>query len=227
VLLVTIGCSPVGILEQMLTGWLVFYLKQSLFVFTNRRIFHIPTKSKYTYRRSIAQILYADCQSLQLRGGTLKAKYWSGKTEKFINLGRPELKRIKALLREMPLEGYQSSAKGRVHLCPDCAGELVEGRFTCPQCGLQFKSKQEARSISIIYPGGGYFYTGHWWLGISDAFVETLLAALLVTSVFDAFRGKPEGMFNVAWFAIVLAIEKAITIYHSNHFVKEYIPKSG
>jgi hypothetical protein len=36
ILLVTTGCSPASLLEQMLTGWIFIYLKRALFVFTDK-----------------------------------------------------------------------------------------------------------------------------------------------------------------------------------------------
>ena len=35
ILCITTGCSPVPVIEQFLTGWIVFYLKRSLFIFTD------------------------------------------------------------------------------------------------------------------------------------------------------------------------------------------------
>ena len=81
ILLVTTGCSPVSLFEQMMTGWIVFYLKRSLFVFTNMRIFHIPTKTNYSYRDSITQILYDDCLKIDRKGSTLVVKFKSGKKQ--------------------------------------------------------------------------------------------------------------------------------------------------
>ena len=51
-LLITTGYSPLNSLAQYLTGFIFVYLKRSLFVFTNYRILHIPTTSKYKYRNS-------------------------------------------------------------------------------------------------------------------------------------------------------------------------------
>ncbi len=51
---VTTGCSPVSLLELFLTGWVVYYLKRSLFVFTNKRTFQVLTKPNFSYRQSIA-----------------------------------------------------------------------------------------------------------------------------------------------------------------------------
>ena len=52
VLLITTGYSPISTIEKYLIGWLFIYLKRSLFVFTNKRLFHIPTTPNYSYRNS-------------------------------------------------------------------------------------------------------------------------------------------------------------------------------
>jgi len=225
ILLVTTGCSPMSIMEQFLTGWVVFYLKRSLFVFTNKRIFHIPTKFNYSYRNSIAQILYADCQTIEMKRRTLVVTYKTQKKEKFYYMGGKDTKKIKAFLKTISLEGVQSKTAERIHLCPRCTKELIEDGYTCNNCRLEFKSKAEAQRISIIYPGGGYFYTGHPWLGIGDAIAESLLLLLVVLTLVDTLQGGKNGFGSFVLFSIILALEKAITVYHSNHFIKEYIPR--
>ena len=169
ILCVTTGCSPVSLIEQFMTGWITFLLKRSLFVFTNERIFHVPTKHDFSYRNSLAQILYADCKSIAVKGRNLVAEYKNGKKEKFLYIPRSESKKIKTLLQEMSLEGQPSSMLCRTHLCPRCTNLLVADQYACPSCSLEFKSKKQTKRISIIYPGGGYFYTGHPFLGLSDA----------------------------------------------------------
>ena len=222
---VTTAHSPMSLLEQCLMGWVIFFLKRCLLVFTDKRILHIPAKTDYSYRDSIAQILYADCQSIAIKGRTLVVKYKNNKKEKFYHMASKERKKIKWFLKTVSLEGQQSAAEQRTHLCPRCTEELVKDRFTCPNCGLKFKNKAEARRISITYPGGGYFYTKHPILGLSDAFVELFLMTLIITSLIDAIRGMEDSGFSVVvgW-AIVLAIEKAITVHDSSKFINEYIP---
>ncbi|MEJ2728166.1 MAG: hypothetical protein P8185_06585 [Deltaproteobacteria bacterium] len=84
ILLVSTGYSPISSLAQYVTGFLFVYLKRSLFVFTNHRIFHVPTTPNYKFKQSLSQIYYAGCQSLELKGGTLIVQYTkSGKIEKF------------------------------------------------------------------------------------------------------------------------------------------------
>jgi hypothetical protein len=225
ILLITPGCSPASILEQFLTGWIIIYLKRSLFIFTNKRIFHIPTKRNYSYRHSIAHILYPDCDSIQLKGSKFVVVYKNGKKEKFIYIARNERKKIKALLPTISFEGYPRERQKRVHLCPRCTKELEEEKYVCPHCFLEFKEKDKAKKISLIYPGGGYFYTRHPFLGMSDAIVETILLVLVILSLIDVTKGVEGSWVELFIFGIALVIEKAISVYHANHFIKEFIPK--
>jgi hypothetical protein len=221
---VATGCSPTSTFEQLLTGWIYVYLKRSLLVFTNKRIFHIPTKSDYSYRNSIAQVKYVNCKSIILKGRNLIINYKTGLKEKFLYISGKEKKKIATILSSISFEGQLASNEGRVHLCPRCRHKLEEGKYSCPNCSLEFKRRDEARKISIIYPGGGYFYTRHPWLGVSDAFAETILLILLIFSFVDFINGVPDSGFFLVWVAILFLIEKLTSIYHSNHFVKEYIP---
>ena len=225
IILVTTGCSPMTVLEQLLTGWIVFYIKRSILVFTSKRIFHIPTKMNYSYRNSIAQILYGDCHTIALKGRTLVIEYKNGKKEKFYYIAWRERKKIKELLKTISLKGEQSKTKVRIHLCPRCTKELVEDKYICQYCRLAFKDKAEGKRISIIYPGGGYFYTGHPILGALDAITELILMILVVVALFDMVRGPDNVIVRIIFYGIALALEKLISVYHSNHFIKEYIPK--
>ena len=224
ILCVTTGCSPAPVIEQFLTGWIIFYLKRSLFIFTNERVFHVPTKYNFAYRNSIAQILYVDCQNITVKGRTLIAEYKSGKKEKFFYIPKSESKKIKNLLQQTPLEGQPGPTAERIHLCPRCTNPLIKDQYICPTCALEFKDKEQARKISIIYPGGGYFYTGHPFLGIGDAITEVYLTLLFILVLLATISNVAAGLFPLIFVGAILALEKILTVYHSNHFIKEYIP---
>ncbi len=226
ILFITTGCSPVSVIEQLLTGWIVFYLKRSLFVFTNERIFHIPAKQDFSYRNSISQIMYADCQSIAIKGRNLIAEYKNGKKEKFVYIPRSGAKKIKTLLQEMSTEGQPSLTLERTHLCPRCTNLLVTNQYTCPSCSLEFKNQKQTRKISIIYPGGGYFYTGHPFLGLGDALMEIYLTLFVIALLIAVISGDVASIYPLVIISSILALEKALTVYHSNHFIKEYIPKA-
>jgi len=223
---ITTACSPISMLEQMLTGWIVFYLKRCLLVFTDRRILHVPTTHNFSYRQSIAQILYGDCRSITVKNRMLVILYKNGTSEKFLYLAGKDHRKIKSMFKGAPLEGPSSDAAQRTHLCPQCKALLLQGRYTCPNCSLEFKNAKKGRKLSIIWPGGGYFYTRHPWLGIGDAFAETYLTVLFIIALVAALAGTAEATFACVLFAFVLALEKMVTIYHCRGFVKEFIPEN-
>jgi len=233
ILLITTGCSPVPFLRQLLTGPIYQYLNRSMFIFTNKRIFHIPTKMNYSYRNTIAQILYTDCKSIELKGNKLIADYNNGERETFLHIASKEKKKINTLLKTISSqyavksrfeEEYNNTQK-RKHLCPRCTKELEEGKYVCPNCHLEFKEKSAGKKISLIYPGGGYFYTRHPLLGIGDAIIETILLLYLIIFLVYSIIGVEGSVILLFAFAIGLAFEKLLTIYHTNHFIKEFIPK--
>jgi len=224
ILLVTTGCSPMSVLEQVVTGWIVYALKRSLLVFTDRRIFHIPTKSNLSYRHSIAHIRYPDCKEMFLKRGCLNIRYQDGTKEVFTQIDRRERKKIMALLAATSCEGARSATGRRAHLCPRCTAELVPGRYDCPNCRLVFKNLSDGRKLSILYPGGGYFYTRHPLLGAGDALTELILTALVIMSLLGALKSGT-GYVPLAIWGTALLLEKAVSVYHSNHFIREYIPE--
>ena len=218
-LAVTTAVSPTSSLEQWTTGFVLVYIKRCMLVFTDRRVFHIPTRTNFDYRGSIAQICYGDLDSIEQKRSRLKISYKSGEKDQFLYLRRSERKKIRTLLQSVNLQGSTSIARGRVHLCPKCTSELEADKYECANCGQEFKNRKRALKLSILIPGGGYFYTGHTFLGLADAVVETALVIAIFASL---------GNIGIASaLAGFLIVEKLITIYHANHFVKEYLPAEG
>jgi hypothetical protein len=224
ILHVTTGCSPMSVVEQLAT-LIVFYLERSLFVFTNMRIFHIPTTQNFSYRGSIAQILYSDCRKISIKWSTLVVEYKNGKKEKFLYIAGRERKKLKALLANAPVQGRPSDTPERTHLCPRCTNPLVKDIFTCPHCSFEFKDRATARKISILYPGGGYFYTRHPFLGLVDALTELYLTFLVLAVLSSVIVGNTEAVPSLVIIGFILAFEKVLTVFHSNHFIYEFIPK--
>ncbi len=225
IVLVTTGCSPFTALEQMTIGaaWLVA-IKRALFVFTNKRLFHVPTTTKFEYRGVIAQILYQDCKRLHVKGSMLVAEYHSGKKERFHGIPSGDRAMIRRLQFETGASDLPSDPPQRNHLCPGCTQLLPAGAVACPGCGLEFKSRAQALKYSVLLPGGGYFYTNHPVMGVLDALFESYfligtLAALVVGLVTDT-----QALSTAVLFAALLVLEKLITIYHSNSFLAEFIP---
>lgn len=232
VLVATRAVAPYGVLEFLTTGWVVTIVKRCVVVFTDRRILHVPTTPGFNSRESVAQVRYADIQSLTFSsffGRGVKLVYRNGKKETFSAMSRKEHKAIQELVPRLVGTGSMTTTAARHHLCPRCRAALQEERFDCPGCGLQFKTKAKALRLSLLAPGGGYFYTRHPVMGVLDALVELYLIIFLFVGVALAITGETADDVAAGWvfvvlFGILLAIEKAITIYHAGHYVKEYLP---
>lgn len=224
ILVVTTCCSPTSFFEQWLTGAIFIYLKRALLVVTDRRILHIPTKRDYSYRNSLAEIRYLDCAEIKLSLGRLTVSYKDGRKEKFLYIGRQERRKLKALLQQTELTGDPSENPRRAHLCPRCSSRLSEGSYLCGQCRLPFKSKEEARKWALLFPGGGYFYTRHPILGMTDALVELVLLWLVVDSLlYYLHSSESVALVELVFLSLILVFEKFVSVYHSNGFVDEYI----
>jgi len=217
--------SPMSFLEQWTSGWVIYYLKRCVLIFTNKRILHIPTKHNFTPRHSVSQIRYGDIEEFKLSGflgRVLKIEYKSGKKEKFYYVKSREFKKLKTL-EHLFMKDQPSHVRERHFLCPRCITPLVKDVFSCPNCRLEFKNMNDAIRISILFPGGGYFYTGHLFLGILDAITEGAFLLELIVSLFKALITM-ESWGSVLLFAILLFFEKLITIYHAKGYISEYIP---
>ena len=226
ILLVTTGYSPLNSVAQYLTGFVFSYLKRSIFVFTNQRIIHLPTTSTYKYKNSIAQIAYAGCQSIILKGGTLIVQYAKfGKIGKFKAIALQERKKIRALLKKsIPLSGTKDHLAGRIHLCPRCAHRLVEKKNECNSCHLNFKSRFVAAILAILFPGGGYFYVRQLFIGVLAAVLELFLLIYSVFLIRDFYNHVPVNMIYLVVIPLLFLYIKIAAIIHSNHFIAEFIP---
>ncbi len=229
VLFVLRGCSPITALEHFTTGWIIYYLKRCTLVVTNLRILHFPAAKNFSPRQSIAEIRYGDVAELKpsaFMGRRLTVKYKNGTKETFLYM--KESAKLKSVLARLLLPGQQPTPFGnRHHLCPKCNVALTSGVYRCSSCRLEFKSEERARKVSILYPGGGYFYTGHPFLGAGDAVVEILLTLLVILGVVHMLSGgatRADGVGQFVAFGFLLALEKLYSVYHAKQYVKEFIP---
>ena len=224
ILQVTTGHSPSTIFEKMGVGWVFVYLKRSLLVFTDRRIFHIPTTPAYRYRNSIAQIPYRLCRSIRMKGRNLILIYKaSGATETFFSLAGREKKKIGEILKAVPVSNDGAATGGRTHLCPQCAATLTASGHTCRRCHLNFKTGTLATLMAVLLPGGGYFYIRQPFLGAMAAVVEITLLAVIGTAYASLAHGdKPIVLVGAATLFI---LEKIVAAVHAGVFIKEFVPR--
>lgn len=225
ILLAARAISPFRILEELTTGWLIFIIRRCVLVLTNRRILVFPTNPRFVPRDSISQIHFNDIESYKA-GRKLKLKYKNGVSETFHRVinGKKVGKVLSVLTRG---SSASTQYRGRHAVCPKCRSGLIEDRYTCPKCRLEFKNPGTAKLLSVIFPGGGYFYTRHPFLGIVDALVELPLTVFFLIYLLGDLMGNPQfqgGLSVAAALGGILLFEKMVTIYHAGHFVREYIP---
>ncbi len=226
VLLVAKGYSPISTFEKYLIGWFFIYLKRSLFVFTNQRMFHIPTTSAYTYRDTIAQIIYSGCKSMAMKGRSLIVEYSKPtRIEKFFWISGREKKKITEILKTIPLNTEPDQHAERTHLCPSCTNALAKDSYACASCGLKFKTKIVAILLSIFFPAGGYFYTRKYFLGFIAGLVEIVLISVMVLSLTNTQNAVGGNIYWFLFSVAALLLEKVVMIFHTADLTKEFIPK--
>lgn len=226
VLLVTRACSPASMMEQFFNGAMIVGLKASYLVFTNLRIIHIPvTMWRGKYRDCIAQIRYGDIVNVKSRWSGLKFTYFSGKKEKFFNTSGKWRNKMRVILAGIEPKDSKSETGERTHLCPRCKAELTEDVFQCEACGLEFKNKKKAMKMTALVPGGGFFYTRHWLMGIGDVLVELWLWLAMIGTFLGIAEGDPEASSGgIIFIAIIIAMERFHCVYDTDKFVEEFIP---
>jgi hypothetical protein len=234
--------APASAFEQITFGWYIYYITATLLVFTNRRLLVFQVKRDGGWKRILRAVVWGDVEEAKAKGWlsrTLQIKYRNGKKETYWGLGWGDAKKIGVLLAALFSLGARetSAAGGIVPLCPNCLAELTPQVYECHNCKLVFKDEKTMVRRSLFIPGGGYFYVGHWLLGVGDFIVEAYLLVLVLVFVLAAVSlttgppsGQPAGGTGEAWglaifLGLILALEKWLTIHHCRRFIREFIPK--
>jgi hypothetical protein len=225
-LFLSTGYSPIGILEQALTGPLFLFFKRAIFIFTDKRIIHIPTRFNRVHRRALSQILYADCQRIELHGRTLEVIYQDGRCEHFPYMATAEARKLQKILPRLPIgNGQPSENLHRTALCPNCHTLLADSSESCPACNLAFKTGLKARLRSLMLPGGGYFYSRNPLPGMVSAGIEFLLIGLYVITCLDFGNGLEYTHTLLPIVGGAYLAMKLITAFHAHLLVQSSIPE--
>ncbi len=234
--------APVGALEQFTFGWYIYYVTGTVLVFTNLRVLHFLVRRDLSWKRSLRSVRWGDLEQAQVKGWLspqLYFKYRNGKQEKYWGLRRDDANKIKALVAVLlpGSLGASTPAQAMVSLCPDCLAELTPRVYQCHKCSLMFKDERTMVRRSLLIPGGGYFYTGQWFLGTGDFIVEAYLLVMTLVWVLVAFGvmaeplepgeeavGRGGAVFVAVFLAVILTLEKLLTIHHCRRFVRNFIP---
>jgi hypothetical protein len=244
---VTQAQAPISVIQQLTLGWMTYYVTQTMLVVTNRRLlaFHKKGKSfgRWEWGRRVRSIRFGDLADAKAKGFLsryLHLTYADGRKEKYWGIRGADGKKLQRILEAvMPLRAVEATpARGPVALCPSCFAALETGQEQCQQCGQLFATTSEMWKRTILFPGGGYFYTGQTGLGILDAFVESALIGvlalwLMVAAGFpepvgdlEPYMGSAGAVILAVFLAGLLAVEKLVTGLHARHFVQDFYPLS-
>jgi hypothetical protein len=236
--------APVGAFDQFTLGWYIYYVTGTVLVFTNRRLLHFGVRRNGGWKQTLRTVSWGDVDGAQVKGWlspVLELKYRSGKKEKYWNLQRDDAKKIKTLLGAIMSAGARETSRSQemVSLCPSCLSELTPAVYQCAKCGTTFKDEKTMVRRSLLIPGGGYFYTGDWFLAFGDFLVEAYLLVMLIVVLGFAVGfirdttsnpGETALAGGEAWIAVgivaaILVAEKLMTIHHCRRFIREFIPR--
>jgi hypothetical protein len=223
------ACSPFSTLEQLTTGWVIFYLKRCQLVITDQRILELPVGRDMRARGSACEIEHgaiSDARVTSFLSRRLRLTYRDGRHDDFQQVDAKMAPKLKAVLPPLLARAMGTAAtSGRQRLCPRCSARLREPD-RCPHCFLEFKTREKATRHALLFPGGGYFYTGHPLLGAADALAEMVLLVLVLTSLAGVLSGSasPDDTVGLVMFGLMLVLEKVVSVYHARHYVKEFLP---
>lgn len=240
------GQAPIGLLQQYTLGWMTYSVTRTMLVVTNRRLlaFHARPKGfrNWDWARRVRSIGFGDLAEARVKGFLsyyLQLHYADGRKEKYWGLRGGDAKKLRLILEAvMPgRAGEATAARGPISLCPNCAVALEPKQETCRQCGQLFATEREMWKRSILFPGGGYFYAGQVWLGVLDAFVETVFVGFLavfllmalgvpdfIAGDLDPYMTQAGAALGAGLLAFLLGLEKLITGFHGRHFIHDFYP---
>jgi hypothetical protein len=227
ILYIAAAVAPFSTVEFLTTGWILMSLKRCFLVVTDRRLLHVPLTVRGNAKRSIAEVRYAALRTIKVHGvfaGVVDLVDAAGKKERFSQVRSAEKKKLQSLLanRANPAPAPSSGA-ARGFLCPRCARRWA-GEESCAQCGLGFKNRRLGFWLALLAPGGGYFYTGHPWLGIGDALTEIFLLVLLLFGIGATVMGEKDAAPLLGIAVVALFFEKVVSVYHVRHYLAEALP---
>ncbi|MFZ1987376.1 MAG: hypothetical protein WAU91_23405 [Desulfatitalea sp.] len=222
----TTGYSPISAIEQIATGPAFLFFKRALFIFTDKRILHVPTRFDRSPRSAVSQIMYEDCAQLAIKGRALHVEYKNGRKDIFPYIGRKEKRKIQAMVSNLPLTPKEAGRlQGRVYLCPSCTHVLPSDAHCCNVCKLVFKTDSKAKLRSALIPGGGYFYSRYPAVGAAVGLIELALMIFLIYKGVALYKGLPVSFGLLALAACGLILEKLITTFHAQELIKNYVPE--
>lgn len=232
---------PVGFLEQFFLGWLAAVTDAGIIVLTNRRLLFFLVTRNGSWKRSVRSVRLGDIETANVETflAKLELRYRDGSKDQYWRLRGDDAKRLREMFAAIlpASSGERSPAQRRVHLCPQCLAPLSAGSYRCANCGQNFKDEKVMIRRTWLFPGGGYFYSGHPGLGVLDFLIEAFVlieilylgAAGLGLVQIETNPGEAPvttggALVAAAMFAALLVGKKLLTVRHCRRFIREFVP---
>lgn len=211
--------SRLAFWESYFLGVLGQLINRRAIALTDRRILLLQVDWRNRPRDMLAQIRYPSIDHIRRTFfGNLRFRLNDGRKHAFQGVPRSDRKLLHQLSDRMKTM-VGSDAGGLEDLCPHCFG-VVDGRPPrCALCGGPFKSPRTAALRSLLFPGLGDFYLGHWKFAIW----ETLFAAIMWVSLL-----MPSGKIppTPAQYAIIAAMI-VLLVHVPDALATRYLARKG
>ena len=161
--------------EQYLLGLWSHLINQTVFLFTNYRVILINANRRGVAKVMMWQIPYDRIEKYGAGtwSGSVGFKLSDRKSYKFAFVPRVDRKRLKAFVREhldtvRETDLVFPSHTGRDPLCPTCATPTPPKSPRCEECAEEFLNPRTPALLSLILPGLGDIYLGHFVMAVFE-----------------------------------------------------------
>jgi hypothetical protein len=190
--------------ESYFLGLPMYYLNRRALILTNERLILLQIDSRRRPRELRSQVPLRAIEELSRTGlGNTKIRLQAGGTYTIAYVPRQDRKSLVSHTEALRSRATRASAAEAIeHLCPHCYAVLADHPVTCSFCGGGLKSSTKAGLLSLLFPGLGDIYIGHWRFAV----LEMAVAAIVWLGVIIPDPDAPmtaSGRLTVAAFAFV------------------------
>jgi len=181
--------------EQIIGGWAMIYLNKHAFIFTSKRILFIQVRGKFKVSKLKTMLEYSSIKKTKAHFfGSLSIVLNTGKKLNFVGIPRGDRKFIHEIINKITsiIPDGKKTVQGIINLCPGC-GIRIEGFPThCHQCKTVYKSPLKAALLSLIFPGLGDMYLGHYGFGLMEILGAFIVWGIIVLPMLISSTGVIE-----------------------------------
>lgn len=173
--------------ESYFFGLPMYFLNRRALVLTNERLILIQIDSSHRPRELRSHVpLAAVARIGRTFFGNTTLKLKAGKSYTVAYVPRRDRRALVDLGRQnLAKATHASSAEAIEHLCPHCYVTVPGHPLQCPKCGGAFKSATKAGLLSLLFPGLGDIYIGHWRFAIFEILVAGYLWLAVIGGALD------------------------------------------